>query len=256
MTRLAGILAVAAFQLRRLRTPPRLLLAAVGVAFPAAVLLAVRQIAGPLDANVAALLLYTLVPEAVCMLGLLVTMCPCVADELERGTWPHVCTRPDGRRALLLGSYLAAVAWTAAVALAALAVALAVARVPTAGRLTAVIAPLVLLSCLGRAALFALPAVVAPKRALVASVAVAVVVEYLAGFLPANINQLTVSLRLRSLLVAWMDWRKQLPVEIELLIDTRPPWVQIAALGLLVGVLLAAATVILDRRQFPPAEEQ
>jgi hypothetical protein len=30
-------------------------------------------------------LLYALVPEMLCMLGLLVTMCPVVADELERG---------------------------------------------------------------------------------------------------------------------------------------------------------------------------
>jgi hypothetical protein len=256
MTWLAGIRAVAGFQCRRLRTPPRLLLAVAGAAFPAAVMLAVRRIAGPLDTDVAALLLHMLVPEAVCMLGLLVTMCPCVADELERGTWPHVCTRPGGRRALLLGTYVAAVAWTFAVSLAALAGTLAAARVAEPGRLAAVIAPLALLSCLGRAALFALPAVLVPKRALVASVAAALVVEYLAGFLPAIINQFTVSLRLRSLLVSWMGWRDKLPVELELLIDSRPAWVQVAFLGLLAAALLGAAAVILERRQFPPAEEQ
>lgn len=255
MNRLAAIRAVAGFQLRRLRTPQRLLLAAAGASLPAAVMLAVRRIAGPLDADIAAVLLYMLVPEVVCMLGLLVTMCPCVADELERGTWPHVCTRPGGRRALLLGTYLAAVVWTFAVAGVALAATLAVAPVAAPGRLAAVIAPLALLSCLGRAALFALPAVVVPKRALVASVAAALVVEYLAGFLPAIVNQFTVSLRLRSLLVSWMGWREKLPVEMDLLVDSRPAGVQVAAVLLLAAALLVAAVVILERRQFPPAEE-
>jgi len=255
MTGLTGIRAVAGFQLRRLLTPQRFLLAVAGAAFPAAVMLAVRRIAGPLDPDVAAVLLYALVPEAVCMLGLLVTMCPCVADELERGTWPHVCTRPGGRRALLLGTYAAAVVWTLGVALAALALTLAAARIAAPVRLAAVIAPLALLSCLGRAALFALPAVVVPKRALVASVAAALVVEYLAGFLPAIINQFTVSIRLRSLLVSWMGWREKLPVEAQLIVDSRPAWLQVVAVCLLAGGLLVAAVAILERRQFPPAEE-
>ena len=93
------------------------------------------------------------------------------------------------------------------------------------------LAALVVLSTLGRAALFALPAVILPKRALVASVAVALVVEYLAGFIPAVVNQATVSLRLRSLLVAWMGWRQKLPVEMQLLVDPQPAWVQIVSIG-------------------------
>ena len=80
-----GILAVAAFQLRRLLAPQRVIVAALAAAFPAAVMLAVRRIAGDIDRNFAVVLLYALVPEMLCMLGLLVTMCPVVADELERG---------------------------------------------------------------------------------------------------------------------------------------------------------------------------
>ena len=94
-----------------------------------------------------------------------------------------------------------------------------------------------------------------PKRALVASVAVALVVEYLAGFIPAVVNQATVSLRLRSLLVEWMGWRQKLPVEMQLLIDPQPAWVQIAAVICLAAVLLGVAAKILDFRQFPPSVE-
>jgi ABC-type transport system involved in multi-copper enzyme maturation permease subunit len=250
-----GILAVAGFQLRRLLAPQRVILAIVGAAFPAAVMLAVRRIAGGIDRDFGVVLLYALVPEAVCMLGLLVTMCPVVADELERGTWQHVAVRPGGRRSLLLGTFLAAVVWTAAVALVALGLTLLAAGLPGSGRLAAIFAALVVVSCVGRAALFALPAVILPKRALVASVAAALVVEYMAGFLPAVINQLTVSLRLRSLLVRWMGWERALPTELQLLVDTQPAWVQIMAVVALASVMLFAAGVILARRQFPPAEE-
>jgi len=253
---LAPTLAVTSFQLGRLLSRQRLLLAALGVIFPAAVMLAVRRTAAEgLDRDLAVTMIYALVPEAVCMLGLLVTMCPAVADELERGTWIHIAVRPGGRRALLLGTYLAAVIWTSIVAILAATLAVVVARVPQPLPLIGMLAVLVVLSTLGRAALFALPAVILPKRALVASVAVALVVEYLAGFIPAVVNQATVSLRLRSLLVEWMGWRQKLPVEMQLLIDPQPAWVQIAAVICLAAVLLAAAVKILDFRQFPPSVE-
>jgi hypothetical protein len=69
------------------------------------------------------------------------------------------------------------------------------------------------------------------------------------------INQLTVSLRLRSLLVRWMGWERALPTELQLLVDTQPAWVQILAVVILASVMLCTAGLILARRQFPPAEE-
>jgi ABC-type multidrug transport system permease subunit len=250
-----GILAVAGFQWRRLLAPQRLLLAAAGAAFPAAVVLAARRISGSLDRDAAVLLLYALIPEAICMLGRLVTMCPVVADELERGTWQHVVVRPGGRWSLLAGTFLAAVSWTALVGLFSLLLSLAAAGLPASGRLGWIFAALILLSCCGRAALFALPAVIMPKRALVASVVAAIVVEYLAGFLPAVVNQLTVSLRLRSLLVEWMGWRRQLPPELQLLVDDQSAGIQVLAVFSLAITLLTAAGLILSWRQFPPSEE-
>jgi len=253
---IGAALAVASFQLGRMVSRQRLLLAGLGVIFPAAVMLAVRRTAAlGLDRDLAVAMIYALVPEAVCMLGLLVTMCPAVADELERGTWIHLAVRPGGRRALLVGTYLAAVIWTSTVAILAAALAVFVAGVSKPVPLVGMLGALVLLSSVGRAALFALPAVILPKRALVASVGVALVVEYLAGFIPAVVNQATVSLRLRSLLVSWMSWRRQLPIEIQLLIDPQPAWVQISAIFALAAVLLVVAVKILEYRQFPPSTE-
>ena len=246
--------AVMAFQLSRLLTRPRLAMALIGALFPPAVMFAAIRTA-PLDRNMAVVMIYALIPEALCVLGLLVTMCPVVADELERGTWIHVAIRPGGRRSLLLGTFAAAVLWTGGVAVTGLLLTLLIAQPTQPIGLAVMFLALIMLSCIGRAALFALPAVILPKRALIASVGVALVVEYLAGFLPAVVNQVTVSLRLRSLLVEWMDWRRQLPVEMTLFVDTYSAGVQITAVIILVVVLLAAACFILNRRQFPPSAE-
>ena len=226
---LTSVSTIAEFQLRRMLTRSRLAVAAIGILFPSAVIAAVGRTAGfPLDNDLAGLLIYALVPEAVCVLALLVTMCPAVADELERGTWIHVAVRPGGRRAMILGTYAAAVVWTVAVGSLSLIPAVIISGAERPLQIFFVMLGLVLLSAAGRGALFSLPAV---------------------------INQATVSLRLRSLLVEGMGWRRQLPAELQLLIDSQPAVVQVMAVGLLVTILLTAAVVIVERRQFPPSEE-
>jgi len=253
---LTSVTTIAEFQLRRMLTRLRLAVAVIGILFPSAVVAAVGRTAGfPLDRDLAAMLIYALVPEAVCVLALLVTMCPAVADELERGTWIHVAVRPGGRRGMILGTFAAAVLWTVGVAGLALIPAVAISGTDEPARVFFVMLGLVMISAAGRGALFALPAVIVPKRAMVASVGLALVVEYLAGLLPAVINQATVSLRMRSLLVEWMGWRRQIPAEFQLLIDSQPPSVQVLAVLGLVTILLVAAVIIVESRQFPPSEE-
>lgn len=252
--RLAAIRAVTGFQLSRLLTRPRLAMGLAGAIFPAAVMFAVTRTAS-IDRNMTVVMIYALIPEALCVLGLLVTMCPVVADELERGTWIHIAVRPGGRQNLLLGTFAAAVLWTAAVSFSALMLTLLVAQPTQPIGLIVMFSVLIGLSCVGRAALFALPAVILPKRALIASVGVALIVEYFAGLLPAVVNQITVSLRLRSLLVEWMGWRQELPIEMTLFVDDYSASVQVIAVCILVFVLLAAASFILNYRQFPPSVE-
>jgi ABC-type transport system involved in multi-copper enzyme maturation permease subunit len=250
----AAIRAVTGFQLNRLMTRPRLAMGLVGALFPAAVMFAVIRTA-PINRDMTVAMIYVLIPEALCVLGLLVTMCPVVADELERGTWIHVTVRPGGRQSLLLGTFAAAVIWTGSVSLVALMLTLLISQPTQPIGLVVMFTVLIGISCVGRAALFALPAVILPKRALIASVGVALVVEYFAGLLPAVVNQVTVSLRLRSLLVEWMEWRNDLPIEMTLFVDDYSAPVQILAVCILVFILLTTAGFILNRRQFPPSVE-
>ena len=250
----AAIRAVTGFQLNRLMTRPRLAMGLVGALFPAAVMFAVIRTA-PINRDMTVAMIYVLIPEALCVLGLLVTMCPVVADELERGTWIHVTVRPGGRQSLLLGTFAAAVIWTGGVSLVALMLTLFIAQPTQPIGLVVMFTVLIGISCVGRAALFALPAVILPKRALIASVGVALVVEYFAGLLPAVVNQVTVSLRLRSLLVEWMEWREDLPIEMTLFVDDYSAPIQLVAVCILVFILLTTAGFILNRRQFPPSVE-
>ena len=250
----AAILAVTGYQLNRLMTRPRLAMGLVGALFPAAVMFAVIRTA-PINRDMTVAMIYVLIPEALCVLGLLVTMCPVVADELERGTWIHVTVRPGGRQSLLLGTFAAAVIWTGSVSLVALMLTLLIAQPTQPIGLVVMFTVLIGISCVGRASLFALPAVILPKRALIASVGVALVVEYFAGLLPAVVNQVTVSLRLRSLLVEWMEWREDLPIEMTLFVDDYSAPIQLVAVCILIFILLTTAGFILNRRQFPPSAE-
>jgi ABC-type transport system involved in multi-copper enzyme maturation permease subunit len=65
------------------------------------------------------MLLY-LIPQVVCLLGLLLWATPNVHSELEGRTWIYLAVRPDGKAMVLLGKYLTAVAWSASACLLAL----------------------------------------------------------------------------------------------------------------------------------------
>lgn len=145
-----AIRAVAGFQLNRLMTRPRLAMGLAGAFFPAAVMFAVIRTA-PIDRNMTVVMIYALIPEALCVLGLLVTMCPVVADELERGTWIHVTVRPGGRQSLLLGTFAAAVLWTGGVSLISLMLTLFIAQPTQPIGLVVMFTALIGISCVGRA---------------------------------------------------------------------------------------------------------
>ena len=163
--------AVAGFQLAAAARPPRLAMAGAAATFPGG------RDAGGAEASPASstrlrrsVLLYVLCQRAL-QAGLLVTMCPAVSDELERGTWLHVAVRPAGRGRCWLGTFLCGRRLDRPAA------PCSRAGSPGGGRTCRDPAGwgrplplLIVLSCIGRAALFSLPAVIVPKRALVASV--------------------------------------------------------------------------------------
>jgi ABC-type transport system involved in multi-copper enzyme maturation permease subunit len=206
------------------------------------------------------LVLYALVPNVVCYMGLLLWVTPVVHAELQGRSWSYLAVRPGGKLAILVGKYCAAVTWTALAAWAGLVASVVVARPSHAGRMLLVLAALTLLSCVAYGALYALLGVLFRRRAMVVAVAYTLIFEFIVTYVPAVINQLTVQYRLRCLLIGWMNWEDQqhqlvggpLPAA---LFGTAPWWHHVSIVLLTAMGLLAIAAVVLRRSELVTPDE-
>ncbi len=201
------------------------------------------------------LVFFGLIPEVITLFGLLLWVTPMIHTELEGKTWIYLAVRPRGRASVLLGKYAAAMAWTLLAGWTSTTICVWIARPEHAWRLWATIVSLVTLACLAYGALYSLFAAVFPRRAMVIAVAYTLVFEFLVSLIPAVINQLTVQYRLRNLLIYWMDWRKDLPEEAEILFGNEPAWQSILVLLVVSSVLLAVAYQLIQRREYATAAE-
>ena len=114
MTLPRRVLSVARFEFRRSITPARLAVWSVLALFPVAIMGIVSFYDAPPEPFAWGIMFYGLVPQVVCLLGLLLWVAPVVHSELEGRTWFYLTSRPGGRVAMLLGKYLNGVAWCAA----------------------------------------------------------------------------------------------------------------------------------------------
>ncbi|MBN1443102.1 MAG: hypothetical protein JXA90_10345 [Planctomycetes bacterium] len=200
-------------------------------------------------------ILYVLVVRMLCPLTLLLWSTPAIHAEIEGRTWGYVAVRPGGRTAILLGKYLAAVAWSTALGW--ISVTIFLVRVFPEGwsALWGLFVELVLLSSLTYGALYLLIGVLFLKRAMVITVSYTLLVEVVLTLIPAIVNQATVDYRLRSLffdglgvdLTAQRGWSS--------MASEAGPWHQVLVLAAYTGVLLLAAFLFLRRRQLVVAEE-
>lgn len=255
MSLIGGVRAVLAFEFRRTLTLPRMTIWFLLTLFPPFIVGLLRYVGGGLPtAEAWTILLYILIPEVTCLLGLLLWMCPAIQSELEGKTWVYLAVRPHGRRTVLLGKFLTALAWSVSSALVALALALWIAAPPDRARILVVLSALVMISCLGRGAAYSLFAVALPQRAMVFAVAYTMIFEYLVGFIPALINQLTVQFHLRCLLIRWMGWAR-LPEGLKLFFDDSSVAYHLLVLAAYCGVVLGTSVILLEQRQFASSEE-
>ncbi len=257
MTGLWTTWAVFRFESDRTVTFARLAFSAVLVLFPICMVTTIQSLGGQLHHSIASYIaLFILVPDLLCLMGLLLWATPVIHSELEGGTWSYLAVRPGGRAPILLGKYLAAVTWIALCALTSLTVCVAVIE-PEAGslRVWSVLAGLVVLSCLAYGALYVLMGVLFLRRAMVAAVAYTAILEVAAGFVPATINQFTLQYHLRGVGVRWVP---ELVEEIPngpLLLSTAPAWQHILILLGFTAALLSAAILVLRRRELVTVDE-
>lgn len=248
------MLDVIRFELRRSMTVGRGAIWIFLVLFPIALISTLRVIA-PMDrVEPWGIMLYFLVPEVVCLLGLLLWATPAISTEIEGQTWVYLATRRSGRTFVLLGKYMTAVLWSFTAALVAITVC-AVVMGPAGGfRLWSVMCLLSLFSCLAHAAIYVVIGTIFFRRTIVTAVFYTLVIEYGLSFVPAVANKLTVNYRLRGLLADWMNWDEARSAA-ENVFGTEPASTHLMVLAAFTVALLAAAMFRVGHTEFPTQQE-
>jgi ABC-type transport system involved in multi-copper enzyme maturation permease subunit len=245
-----GILGVLRLEIKRSLTTFRILTWLAMVLFPIVIVgLTVWQ-TSQLRANsiedrskfAFSVMLYVLLPQVVTPLGLLLWATPVVSSELEGQTWIYAVTRANGRRAVLLGKYLVAILWSGSSAMVAATIAVPLTGMAEPLRAWTVIMSLIALSAIAYAALFVLIGTLSQRRAMITAFVYMIIVETFLSLVPATINQLTVSFRLRSILFQSMELDLRFANQRqEWFLDKTPVWESVGFLGLYAIVLLGVS---------------
>ena len=224
------------------------------IAFPVA-LISVLKIVMPVSRpEVIGFFMYFLVPEVVCLLGLLLWATPAIATEIEGQTWIYLAMRQSGRTMVLIGKYLTAVVWTAAAAIVAITLCVTIVAPEEFARTWTVLCVLAILSCVAHAAIFLLIGVFFHRRTMVTAVIYTLLIEYGLSLVPAVANKLTVNYRLRGLLADWMQWDDVRSRAIEIF-GSEAASTHLTALAILTVVFLAAAILRLMTAEYPTQQD-
>ena len=203
---------------------------------------------------VASLLSFILVPQVSCMLGLLLWATPSIQSELEGKTWIYISLRPHGKLAVLIGKYCLAVLWSGSACLISSWVIAWLLGHDQWFQLAVALSGLSMLACMSYGALYSLIGVLVTKRAMIAALAYSLLVEVAISWVPATINQLTVSYRLRSLLSQWMELDR-LRSRTELFNGTESTMTNVSILVCYsLGLLSIASFALLRREQGPESD--
>jgi len=189
---------------------------------------------------------------------------PIVYGELEGKTWAYLAARPRGVAAVLIGKYLVAAIWTAAVCGTGLTLCVlltAAAGVPDVPRMWLVFSVLIVSAAFAYAAVFALIGVVFHRRSMVFAMAYVVLLEGVLAQVPAVVNQVTVRHHLTALAVKWLGFRRLGGEEVpefvlrQMLGVHEPDWQNLAAVAATAAAALAASLWIVCRREYVTADE-
>jgi ABC-type transport system involved in multi-copper enzyme maturation permease subunit len=205
--------------------------------------------------------LYVMIPCVVSMMGVFLWATPAIATELENRSWTYLAVRPQGPIAIVVGKFLVAISWTVLAAWLGLTASLLLIFPEQGMRIWFVLAILSLLSCISYAGIFSLIGVMFPKRGMVIAVAYSLVIEVLLAFIPAMINRLTLQLRLRSLLVTWMEWEENFatiggssgPGPATMIYNEAPVWWHLSVLAVVTIGALGLSILVLRWREFGTA---
>lgn len=250
----ALILDVMRFELGRSLTIGRIAIWLVLVAFPVGII-SILKLNLPIDPiERIGFAMYFLIPEVVCLLGLLLWATPAIATEIEGQTWIYLAMRRSGRTMVLLGKYLTAVVWSLSAAVVAATICVQIVSPPEFVRMWWVMCALATLSCCSHAAIFLLIGVIFHRRTMVTAVVYTLAIEYGLSFVPAVANKLTVNYHLRGLLADWMQW-EEIRSRAEIVFGNELASTHLFALAIYTVVLLTAAMLVLSTAQYPTQQD-
>tara|TARA_R110002049_G_scaffold27321_2_gene94348 strand:+ start:616678 stop:617442 length:765 start_codon:yes stop_codon:yes gene_type:complete len=248
------VLDVMRFELARSMTIGRIAIWFALVTFPVT-LISILRMKVPIDPiEPIGFAVYFLVPEVVCLLGLLLWATPAIATEIEGQTWIYLAMRQSGRVTVLMGKYLTAVAWSLSAALVAATLCVVIVNAPESLRMWWVMCALATLSCFAHAAIFLLIGVIFHRRTMVMAVVYTLGIEYGLSFVPAVANKITVNYHLRGLLADWMKW-DEIRTQAETLYGIELASTHLAALGLYTVTLLCVSIIRLTTAEFPTQQD-
>lgn len=199
-------------------------------------------------------LLYALYPQSLVILATLLYGSGLLSAEIEARTLVYLLSRPLPRWKLLAVKYAATVLVLAGLCLASLTATAAVAGFPGGGRTFLALAVSVVLACLAYTGIFGLIGLLAPRRAVPVGLIYAGVLEIALSFVPAFVNQLSVSHYLRSLAYP-LSGQTGLPPEALAFLGDAGPWTSLVALIAFPLVALVLSGLVLELREWPLTDD-
>ncbi|MEM8669883.1 MAG: hypothetical protein AAGG48_20320 [Planctomycetota bacterium] len=245
---------VVRFELARSLTLGRSAIWLVLVMFPVSLITVMRFSGASIEPLNWGLTLYFLIPEVICLLGLLLWATPAISTEIEGQTWIYLAMRQSGRTYVLLGKYITAVLWSLSAAITSITLCTIVIGSGASLKLWGVLCVLCVLSSFAHASLYVLIGSVFFRRTMVIAVFYTVVIEFGLSLVPAVANKLTINYRLRGLLADWMNWEEARSAA-ENVFGSEPVWVHLAFLSLMTVLLLAVAIARIGLGEFPTQQE-
>lgn len=245
---------IARLHLRQLLGGRRVWLLAGFVTLPVLLTLSIRIVAGlPVgdftDAlHPAAVYLFLLYPQAVCMLLALLDGALALSIELEGRTLTYLFTRPVPKWKIVMAKYIAGTAATTPLVVGSLLLSMVIVEFPGGVRWTAALFACTVASLAAYNAIYALIGALVPRRAMVLCMLYSGIVEFALSFAPLTINHATASYFLRSLAFAISGL--PLPPEAGPFLGGTEILPAVFGLIAVTGTALAAAMIVVTRREF------
>lgn len=260
-----AILATFGFELRQFLTPQRLALSATLALFPPIMLTLFFlgfQVAGEHFGY--ALFISVLFTSIICLLSLFLWATPNVYSELEGKSWIFAASRPRGRTSILLGKYLAAVAFSFLICFLAITGCILVTlrfssalRDPMAMWLKMNL--LYLLGCTVYGAIYSLIGTLHYKRAMVIAAVYTLLSDIIFANAPAVISRLSMRFHLQFIGLEWFG--EFMPISGEelrahyLLSNDTTIWFHLISIGAVTLLCLGAGIWVITHREYATSDE-